>query len=391
VTDLDVVIFGATGYTGALTAGYLATNAPAGLRWGVAGRSKERLTGLRDQLQRAGCGNEPTIIEADIDDPSSMRALAESTRVLASTVGPYLRYGEPAVSACAQAGTDYLDITGEAEFVDQTYLRHHATAERTGARLVHACGFDSIPHDLGAQFAVEQLPADQPIRLRGYVSARSSVSGGTVESAMTALARSRQAAQLHAERRRVEPRPTDRSARARPGKVRRVAEVGAWVLPFPTVDPQIIARSARALPDYGPDFTYSHYWVAGNAVRATALSGAIAAAFLLAKLPPARALVRRLHPAGAGASEQQRARGWFRVLFCGEAGEPDRPGERVLAEVRGGEPGYAETSKMLAESALCLALDKLPVTAGQVTTAVAMGDVLRERLEQAGITFRVLT
>ncbi|MBT8224350.1 MAG: saccharopine dehydrogenase, partial [Dactylosporangium sp.] len=195
MTDLDIVVLGATGYTGALTAEYLAAHIPPGLRWGLAGRDLGRLAAQRDRLAASGDRIPPDLplIRADVTDERSMRALAESTRVLVTTVGPYLRHGEPAVAACAAAGTDYVDLTGEAEFVDLMYLRHQATAERTGARLVHACGFDSVPHDLGALFTVRQLPPDQPIRLHGYVEANASFSGGTVESAGNALARSRQA------------------------------------------------------------------------------------------------------------------------------------------------------------------------------------------------------
>jgi short subunit dehydrogenase-like uncharacterized protein len=381
MTDLDILVFGATGYTGALTAEYLAANAPTHVRWGLAGRSRDRLAALRDRL-----GVDVATIVADIEDEASMRRMAESTRVLVTTVGPYVRYGEPAVAACAAAGTDYVDITGEAEFVDLMYVRHHATAVRTGARLVHACGFDSVPHDLGALFAVRQLPEGRPIRLQGYVEASGTASGGTLESAVTALARSRHAAKARAERRRVEPRPEHRRVRTERGRPGHSPDVGAWILPLPTLDPQIVARSAQALDRYGPEFSYSHYWVAGTAARAAVVSGAVAGAFALAKLPPARALLRRLRPAGAGPSEEQRAKGWFRVQFVGTAGSA----HRVVTEVRGGDPGYGETSKMLAESALCLAQDSLPDTAGQVTTAVAMGDALRVRLEQAGITFRVL-
>jgi short subunit dehydrogenase-like uncharacterized protein len=136
---------------------------------------------------------------------------------------------------------------------------------------------------------------------------------------------------------------------------------------------------------YGPDFSYSHFVALGNPVAAAALTAGAVATFALAQVPPARKLLLRLRPSGAGPTARQREKGWFRVRFVGEAGD-----RRVVTEVAGGDPGYGETSKMLAESALCLASDPLPETAGQVTTAVAMGDALRRRLESAGISFRVL-
>jgi saccharopine dehydrogenase (NAD+, L-glutamate forming) len=394
---LDLVVFGATGFTGALVSEYLAVHAPAGVRWAVAGRNPDRLRALRDRL-----GVEVPAIPADVDDPGSLRRLAESARVVATTVGPYLRYGEPLVAACAAAGTDYLDLTGEPEFVDLMYLRHHATAERTGARLVHACGFDSVPYDLGAQFTVEQLPEGVPIRLRGYLSGKGVPSGGTFDSAVTSLARFRQAAAVHRERRTAERRDPDRRVRGIPGRPGYERAVGAWVFPLPTIDPQIVLRSARALDRYGPDFSYSHYGSTGNPFLVAGLAAGWAGAFALAQLPPTRRALLRLRPSGAGPDQEQRAKSWFTVRFLADSrtdsrtdsragSRADDSGERhVATEVAGGDPGYDETAKMLAEAALCLATDPLPETAGQVTTAVAMGPALRTRLEKAGISFRVL-
>ena len=154
--DHDVVVLGATGFTGELTAAYLAEHAPAGLRWALAGRSRGRLEAVRARLARIDPAlTALPLLEADSSDAGSLRELAESTGVVITTVGPYLQYGEPLVAACAAAGTDYVDLTGEPEFVDRMYLEHHDRAVESGARIVHACGFDSIPHDLGAWFTVD--------------------------------------------------------------------------------------------------------------------------------------------------------------------------------------------------------------------------------------------
>jgi len=378
--DLDIILFGATGFTGGLTAAYLAAHAPAGLRWALAGRSPDRLAALRDRL-----GVDVATLAADVEDPDSLGRLAASARVVATTVGPYVRYGEPLVAACAREGTGYLDLSGEPEFVDRMYLRHHATAEKTGARLVHACGFDSVPHDLGAQFTVERLPAGAPIVLRGYVTASGLPSGGTFESAVTGLARYRHAAAAHRERRAAEPRRTGRRVRALPGRPGYHRELEAWVFPLPTIDPQIVLRSAWALDRYGPDFAYGHFGAVRSPLVVAGLAVGVAGTFALAQLPPTRDLLLRLRPPGAGPDPERRAKSWFRVTFFG-----DSDGHRVTTEVAGGDPGYDETAKMLAEAAMCLATDRLPETAGQVTTAVAMGPVLRIRLERAGITFRVV-
>ncbi|WP_371663862.1 trans-acting enoyl reductase family protein [Streptomyces sp. NBC_00280] len=380
----DIVLFGATGFVGALTAEYLAAHAPDGLRWAVAGRSKDKLEQLRERLVGAGRTAEVGVLEADVSDPASLRALADHARVLATTVGPYLTYGEELVAACADAGTDYLDLSGEPEFVDLMYVRHDTRARETGARLVHACGFDSVPHDLGAYFTVAQLPEGVPLTVDGFVRSDAMFSGGTFASALNQFSRGPQMLSAARDRRRHEPRLLGRRATAPAGAPRYAKEVDAWALPLPTIDPQVVVRSARALERYGPDFRYRHYAAVRRlpfAVGGVAAAGAVVAA---AQLPPARRwLSGRLQP-GDGPSAERRAKSWFSVRFVGEGG-----GQRVFTEVAGGDPGYDETAKMFAESALSLAFDELPATAGQVTTAVAMGDALIERLRKAGITFRV--
>src|SRR5579862_5098377 len=165
--EYDIVLFGATGFTGGLTAEYLAAHADPGTRWALAGRSRSKLEAVRSRLGPDQAGL--PLIEADVNDPESIRALAQSTKVVITTVGPYINYGEALVAACAAAGTDYVDLTGEPEFVDRMWLGYHEQASRSGARIVHSCGFDSIPYDLGALFTVEQLPDGVPIALDGFV------------------------------------------------------------------------------------------------------------------------------------------------------------------------------------------------------------------------------
>ncbi len=381
--ELDLVLMGATGFTGGLTADYLARHAPPGLRWGLAGRDPARLASVRERLVGHDAALESLpLLHADATDPGSLADVAARARVVATTVGPYLRHGAPLVAACAAAGTDYLDLTGEPEFVDRMYVDHHATAERTGARLVHACGFDSVPYDLGAFFTVPLLPDDEPIRLRGVVRAGGSPSGGTFHSALHAMARLRQARGAAAARREIEPRPAGRSSRAVAGTPHRDPLLGYWLLPLPTIDPVVVARSGRALASYGPDFRYSHF--AGTRTLRYAAAGGAAATGLAAaaQVPPLRSLLERRIQPGEGPDESRRARSWFTVDLVGEAG-----GQTVHTRVSGGDPGYGETAVMLAESALCLALDDNPAVAGQVTTAVAMGDRLLGRLQAAGVAF----
>ncbi|MFC9932140.1 saccharopine dehydrogenase family protein [Streptomyces sp. NPDC127190] len=377
----DLVLFGATGFVGTLIAEYLAAHAPRDLRWAIAGRDARKLERLREALPG---GAEIGVLRADVAEPDTVRALADHARVVATTVGPYILHGEALVAACAQAGTDYLDLTGEPEFVDLMYVRYDARARETGARLVHACGFDSVPHDLGVYFTVRQLPEGVPLTVDGFVSTDAAFSGGTLASVLNQIARGRQMLSAARERARHEPRLLGRRVATPAGAPRFAGEVGAWAVPLPTIDPQIVRRSAKALERYGPDFRYRHFAAVRHlpvALGGVAAVGAVAAA---AQLPPARRwLSDRLKP-GDGPSPEKRARSWFTVRFVGEGG-----GRRVFTEVAGGDPGYDETARMFAEAALCLAFDELPPTAGQVTTAQAMGDALTERLRAAGITFRV--
>jgi short subunit dehydrogenase-like uncharacterized protein len=379
----DIVVFGATGFTGALTAEYLARHAPPSTRWALAGRNQGKLEEVRRRLG-AGAADVP-LLRADVTDPDSLRQVAEATRVVISTVGPYIRYGEPLVAACATAGTDYVDLTGEPEFVDRMWLAYHEQAERSGARLVHSCGFDSIPYDVGAQFTVEQLPEGVPISLEGFVRAGGTISGGTYQSTIEILGRLRQGRSVARERSQRETGPSGRRVRGAGGAPHRDDFAGGWVVPFPTIDPQNVLRSARALERYGPDFTYSHYLVAKRLPTVIGIAGGGAGLVAVAQIPPARKLLLKIKSSGAGPSPEQREKGWFRVRFRARSGE-----RVVLTEVSGGDPGYGETSKMLAESALCLAHDDLPMLSGQLTPAVAMGDALRKRLVAAGIKFEVL-
>jgi short subunit dehydrogenase-like uncharacterized protein len=385
--DLDIVLLGATGFTGGLTADYLVRHAPQGLRWALAGRNLDKLEQVRARLATidpAAAGLE--LLQVDATDPVGLAEVAGRTRVVATTVGPFLAYGEPLVAACADAGTDYVDITGEPEFVDRMYLRHHQAAVRTGARLVHACGFDSVPHDLGALYTVRQLPDDVPITLRGVVRTGGTPSGGTIHSALEQFGRARRMKEAHSARRRAEGRPADgRRSRAVAGKPHRDTTLGYWLLPLPTIDPVVVARSGAALPAYGPDFRYSHY--AGTKTLRYAAGGAVGAGALVAaaQVGPVRNFLLSRVAQGEGPDQALRDKAWFTVDLVGEGG-----GRTVRTRVSGGDPGYTETAMMLAESALCLALDDNPPTAGQVTTAQAMGDNLLERVQAAGMRFETL-
>jgi short subunit dehydrogenase-like uncharacterized protein len=382
--DYDIVVFGATGFTGALTAEYLAAHVPPGVRWALAGRNMGKLEQVRARLDPRSA--DLPLLRADVTDSDSLREVAEATRVVITTVGPYIRYGEPLVAACAAAGTDYVDLTGEPEFVDRMWLGYHDQARDSGARIVHSCGFDSIPYDLGALFTVSQLPEGVPIALEGFVRVGGTFSGGTYQSTIEILSRLRQGMAVARERRSRETRPADRRVRGVSGPPGHDEFAGGWVLPFPTIDPQTVLRSARALERYGPDFSYGHYLTVKRLPVLVGMAGGAAGAVALAQIPPARRMMLKLKSSGEGPSPEQRAKSWFRVRFRARA-----DGQELLTQVSGGDPGYGETSKMLAESALCLASDELPPRSGQLTPAVAMGDALLARLQAAEIKFEVIS
>lgn len=382
----DVVLFGATGFAGGLAADYIADNLPEGGKLALAGRNRTKLEAVRDRLVDINPGlADMGLLHADSTEPDSLAEVAAATRVLITTVGPYLTYGGPLVAACAEAGTDYVDLTGEPEFVNRMFLENDATARRTGARLVHACGFDSIPHDLGAMFTVQQLPEGEPLEVRGVVRTNATLSGGTLHSALGQLSRLPSVYRSASARHRVEAQPADRTATLKLRAPQRDRVTGNWLIPLPTIDGEVVVRSARSRPGYGPRFIYSHHAGARKfrTVPASIIGGALGLAAV--QIPPLRRVIAKRIAAGDGPSQERRDRTWFTVDFVGTAA-----GKTVHTRVSGGDPGYTETAKMIAESALSLAFDDNPDVAGQVTTATAMGESLLDRLRRAGISFEVV-
>ncbi|WP_312799765.1 saccharopine dehydrogenase family protein [Corynebacterium variabile] len=386
----DVVLFGATGFAGGLTADYLVEHLPESGRMALAGRNRDKLEAVRDRLT----GINPDVsdiglLHADSTDPASLTEVARSAKVVITTVGPYLEYGAALVAACAEEGTDYVDLTGEPEFVDRMFLGNDATARQTGARLVHACGFDSIPHDLGALYTARNLPANAPMEIRGVVRTNASLSGGTLHSALKQLSRLRPMWQAASQRRRAESTSAGRRARLTVRFTRRDRVTGTWLIPLPTIDGQIVTRSALTAPsadDYGPDFSYSHNAGAKKLRTVPASLVGFVVGIAAVQIAPVRRAIARRIAAGEGPSQERRDRTWFTVEFVGTAA-----GRTVHTRVRGGDPGYTETAKMLAESALSLAFDDNPALAGQLTTATAMGGNLIDRLTAAGMSFEVLS
>jgi short subunit dehydrogenase-like uncharacterized protein len=398
----DLVVYGATGFVGRLLGSYLAGAAPAGLRIALAGRSRSRLERVRGELPAAA--RDWPLIEADSTDEASLAALAASTRVLATTVGPYVRHGLPVVEACARAGTHYADLTGEVLFVRRAIDRTDAVARDTGARIVHACGYDSVPSDLSALLLAERARADDAGGLRDVqlvASARGGISGGTVDSARAQfeeMGRDAAARRLVGDPYALSPdreaEPDTRQPRDA-GPPSRTAD-GRWTAPFVMApfNTRIVRRS-NALQDwaYGRGLRYGEVMGCGRglpgAVTASAVTAGLAGFAAAMSLPPTRALLDRVLPdPGTGPGEQTRARGWFRSVVDATT----ESGRHYRATAAGqGDPGYAATTVMLGETALALALDgdRLPGRAGSLTPATALGPVLVERLRAAGHTYEV--
>jgi short subunit dehydrogenase-like uncharacterized protein len=380
---LDVLLLGATGFTGGLVARELAARiSGTRLRWGIAGRDLAALERLADELP-----GRPAVVHVDVTDDDSLARMASSTRVLATTVGPYARLGVGVARACAEHGTHYADITGEEAFVRILERDVDPIARSNGATMVVCCGFDSVPHDLGVRFAVSHLPDDADVVMRGYVRAQGRMSGGTARTALDSLS----GGTPPPSRVRTSPddvRPVERLVLG----AHRPERLGGWAVPMPTVDPLIVLRSARTLPGYGRMFVYGHF---AHLRRTSTLIGGglvLGAAALAARTRPGRAALERLLPApGEGPDEATRAAGRFTVLLLGTAhGDREEDDVRIVARVRGRDPGYGETSRMLAEAALTLASDERPDVVGVVTPAVGLGIPYQRRLEAAGMRFEVV-
>lgn len=403
--DLDIILVGATGFVGRLTAMHLARYGPANVRIGLAGRSAERL----DHVQRSlpAPAQEWPLKTLDITDPAAVKAVAGRARVVVSTVGPYLRHGLPLVQACAEAGTDYADVAGETLFVRRSIDACDSPARETGSRIVHACGFDSVPSDLGVGLTAARAAADGQGRLSNTVlhvhTLRGGLSGGTIDSMRQQIIQVRSDPALHARVRRalaLVDGPAPKSAARRSTHPRRRVNTGVsrdvcsgnWQARFAMggFNRQIVLRSsALAGWLYGSDFRYREVVDTGRgpigAAKAAMVSAGTTAFMIAMFLAPTRRVLNSLLPdPGQGPSEQTMRRGHFLVEVVAETTTGARYRTRIGADC---DPGYRGTAVMLGESALCLAADKdMPDQAGVLTPMTAMGEALAVRLRARGFT-----
>ncbi|GAA4989696.1 saccharopine dehydrogenase NADP-binding domain-containing protein [Pseudonocardia tropica] len=399
---VDIALYGATGFVGGLIARHLAEHAPPGVRIALAGRSEAKLAATRAALP-ASARDWPLIV-ADAADPAATDRLATGARVVLSTVGPYAKYGLGLVGSCARAGTHYADLTGEVLFVREAIDRFHDTARASGARIVHSCGYDSVPSDLGVFLAHRAAQADGAgglTEVRTVATMRGGVSGGTVDSLrgqLDTVRTDRDARRLAARPHSLSPDPSAEPTPSQPGDAGPPARLpdGTWTAPFvmASYNTRIVRRSNALLDHaYGRGLRYGELQGCGRgvsgAVTAGVVTGGLGALVGAFMVPPIRPLLDRVLPApGTGPSERTRERGWFRMDVRAET----ESGRRYRVRVSGpGDPGYGATAVMFGEAGLALALggSALPDRAGCLTPATALGDVLVDRLRAAGHTYEV--
>ncbi len=403
----DLVAFGATSFVGKILCRYLGEEfgAQGEMTWAAAGRSKTKLEELRSSLGPEA-GTLPLVV-ADAADEASLRKLCASTRVVVSTVGPYALYGEPLVRACAESGTDYCDLSGEVQWIRRMVQRYEATARTSGARVVHCCGFDSIPSDMGVHFLQRQAMkrfGAPCTRVKMRVKAmRGEFSGGTVASLMNVI---KEAAADPALRKELaDPYslcPAGSTPKVRQPNVRSAefdVDFGAWVAPFVMsgINTRIVHRSnALSEQAYGAAFTYDEAMLMGRGLKgrfaATAMTAGLSGFMAAGAIRPARAVLKRfvLPKPGEGPSPEAQRKGFFDLRFLGTTAD----GRQIHTKVTGDrDPGYGSTGKMLGQAAACLArdIDKAATPGGFWTPATIFGDRLIQRLTaHSGLTFERL-
>ncbi|WP_022700863.1 saccharopine dehydrogenase family protein [Oceanicaulis alexandrii] len=384
--DFDVVIYGATGFTGRLVAEYLSREYGKTVAWAMAGRSEDKLKSVRDEI---GALADTPLVVADASDPASLKAMAERTRAVITTVGPYQLYGEALVKACVEAGTDYVDLSGEPAWMHDIIANYSDKAKASGARIVHSCGFDSVPFDLGVYYLQEHAKAKtgKPLsRIKGRVRAmKGTFSGGTAASFAETMKRAAKEPQIIDWLKDPFSLCEDFEGPKQPhgAKVIFEEDLNAWSAPFvmATINTKNVHRSNALMGHaYGEDFVYDEMFMTGPGEKGEQFAHVIANDRSMQDNPP---------KPGEGPSKEERETGFYDVMFTGETAD----GQRLTASVKGDkDPGYGSTSKMITECALALVKDvsRDQTPGGVYTTAPALGDALIKRLtEHAGLTFAI--
>ncbi len=370
----DIILFGATGFTGQLIAKYISEHAEKEqIKWAIAGRDKEKLINVADSIK----GNKPEIITADIQDDHSLKEMTSQAAVLMNAVGPFNWYGRNVVKACIETKTHYLDITGEPSFIADIYNNYFQNAEDNHSCVVNCCGFDSIPADYAAWLTAKKLPTDEPKSLKGFIRTNASFSGGTLTTAIEALHMEVQKKSVKTKLKRHPDAPRI------PIKIHYSKEVGGWAIPMPVVDPHIVKRSAYRMPeDYGDAVSYAQFFVRSSFGKVIKTVLPIASAMFLVRFKSFRDRLFDKFKPGTGPSEVKRAASKFEAICYGKS-----TSAQAFTKISGGDPGYNETAKMFSQAAFTL-LDKIKnhtVKYGVLTPVEAFGMELVHRLRKEGI------
>ncbi len=386
--EFDIVVYGATGFTGRLVAEYLQDEyGDSDLKWAMAGRSQDKLESVRDEM---GVSKDVALIVANADKPETLTDMASRTKAIITTVGPYQYYGEPLVKACVEAGTDYVDLCGEPAWMHDIIRQYDAAAKKSGARIVLSCGFDSIPFDLGVYFLQRHAKAETGKalpKIRGRVrKMKGTFSGGTAASLGGTMERAKTQPEILGWLKDPFSLVPDFDGPPQPHGMKPIHEddLGSWSAPFimASINTKNVHRSNALLGHaYGEDFVYDEMMFTGPGEQGEAIANGIAGNRKpFGENPP---------KPGEGPSKEERETGFYDVLFVGDSAD----GKKIMASVKGDkDPGYGSTSKMIAESALALVLDKdrTKTEGGVYTPAPVMGDALIDRLqEHAGLTFAI--
>jgi short subunit dehydrogenase-like uncharacterized protein len=401
----DVVAFGATSFVGKLLCRYFVSHFKSGeLKWAAAGRSIEKLELMRRSLDKTD--TEIPLIIADARDERSLAAMCAQTSVVVSTVGPYALYGEPLVKVCAELGTDYCDLTGEVQWIRRMLDRYEKTASKTGARIIHCCGFDSVPSDLGVHFlqkrAFERFGrycSHVKMRVRAI---RGGASGGTIASLVNVAKEAMENPTLRRELRNPYLLcPRDHQPKARQESLSRPqydSDFEAWLAPFimAGINTRVVHRSSALLNyAYGEDFRYDEAMLTGAGMRgrmtAYAVAGGLGGFLAMTAMAPTRWLLQRivLPGPGQGPSARSQARGFYDLRFLGIFDDASTIGAKIIGDA---DPGYGSTSKMLGQVAACLAHGGTDNKKGGFwTPATLLGDALIAALQKhAGLSFTLV-
>jgi len=400
----DIVVWGASGFTGSLVVEYLHDRYKIGgdLSWAIAGRNEKKLQQVLDGL--GATDTPPDILIADSHDAQALQKLASSTKVVLTTVGPYALYGSELVGVCVENGTHYCDLSAEIYWLRQMMEKHQAAAQTNGARIVHACGFDSIPSDLGVQFLQEHAIREYGApcqRINLFVKAiKGGGSGGTIASGLNALDEARknkQAARIMVDPYSLNPQGERQGPDGRDQQgIEHNDLIDSWTAPFimAIINMRIVRRS-NALMDYpyGKDFSYAESMLTGHGsvgwLKSAGMVAGLGGFILASSFSLSRSLIidKLIPKPGEGPGKSERENGFFNLILIGQMED----GRLIRARVVGDrDPGYGSTSKMLSEAAVCLAKDDIPVGGGFWTTASAMGGLLRKRMiDNAGLTFTI--